>query len=360
MAKSTHDIAVVGGGIVGACTAEELARGGASVVVLDAGETPGHATPRAAGVGVPSLRYADAPDFYRWLLDAQGRLRDDIARLEPAHGPFSVERPILRALRARDLETLGERVDVAAAGRWLSSDEVAAEAPEFSLPKDRRYVVDDAGLMVEGSRYLAAVRASAIAYGVDWRQGSVVDELVEGEGETRLHGSGTDVRADRVVLATGAWAGTATLCQPLPVRPQRGQLAWLDGDAELRCILSSAFYLAPGIDGRIVVGATEEDVGFDERCTVEGVARLMAFAASAMPALRDAQPVRYQVGFRPVSATGEPLVGRVPTTERVYVATGHAGHGLLSARATAEGLAAGLLRDEWEALPETMCPIAAS
>lgn len=357
MGNSRFDFVIVGGGIVGACAAEELARGGATVAVLDAGAEPGHATPRAAGVGVPSLRYLTNPDFYQWLVDAQARLRLDIARLEPKHGAFSIVRPIVRALRPRDLDAFEALVDTLDIGRWVSKDDLVREAPGFSLPKDRRYAVDDDGLMLDGARYLHAVKATAIAAGAVWQQGCEVHALTEATGEAVLSGTAGDVSADRVVLATGAWAGTGALVRPLPVRPQRGQLAVLETGVELRCILSSAFYLAPDVDGRVIVGATEEDVGFDERATVQGVARLMTFAAAAMPALRNAQPVRLQVGFRPVSETGEPLVGRVPGTDRIYMCAGHAGHGLLSARATGEGLASGLLHDQWEALPETMCPV---
>ena len=113
--------------------------------------------------------------------------------------------------------------------------------------------------------------------------------------------------------------------------------------------------IASGIK-RVVVGATEESAGFDESVTVEGVNRLLMFANAAMPALSACEPVEFRAGLRPVSATGRPVVGRVPDRTRVFVSAGHAGHGLLSARATARGLTAGLLDDDWDSLPYSMCP----
>ncbi|PPK67094.1 FAD-dependent oxidoreductase [Actinokineospora auranticolor] len=355
MAESPRtDFAVVGGGIVGACVAEELAARGASVVVLDAGEQPGHATNQAAGVAVPSLRYLSDPDFHAWLTAAKTRLDADVLRLEPEYGAFSVTRPILRALRAEHVEQFGDRLADPDLGRWLSAADVAETG--LTLPAGRRYLMDERGLMVDGRRYLLAVRRRCLAEGVRWAQDSLVRYIDERPGEALAHTRTGVVRAERVVVAAGAWSSVAGLAEGTGIGPQRGQMVVLDADAEPSHILSSAFYLAPGVDGRVIVGATEENVGYDERVTAEGIARLLMFATAAMPDLGRARPVELRAGLRPVSASGKPVVGRVPGRERVYVAAGHAGHGLLSARATASGLAAGLLDDDWDALPYSLCP----
>ncbi|RAY16555.1 FAD-dependent oxidoreductase [Actinomadura craniellae] len=360
-----HDVALVGGGIVGACLAEELARRGLSVVVFDAGSEPGHATPRAAGVAVPSLRYAQDTEFYRWLQAGRGRLDADIARLEPEFGTFSVARPILRALRPADAEVLAPHVEAAETVRWIDAAEAGAAAAGLKLPAGRRLLHDDTGLMVDGRRYLAAVREACLRAGVTWRQGVTVLSVEEGGSADGSGGSGGTVelstgdgrvRADRVVITAGAWAGGDGLAAGLPVFPQRGQLAVLTGAEQPGAILSSAFYLAPGLDGTTVVGATEEDAGFDDRCTAAGIARLLTFACAAMPSLAGAEPAGLRAGLRPATRTGHPLTGRVPGRRRVYLCAGHAGHGLLSARHTAEGFVAGMLHDAWESLPISMCP----
>ena len=350
------DFAVVGGGIVGACVAEELAHAGATVVVADAGDESGHATPRAAGVAVPSLRYLPDPEFYAWLTAGQARLRADIARLTPGFGAFSVARPVVRALRPADLPVLERFAGDHALGTWVSTEEAAALLPGLGLPADRRYLRSDDGLIVNGARYLAAARAAGVAAGVDWRQGIEVLGWDEGLSGVDLRTPAGAIRADQVVLAAGAWSGGIRFGAAVPVYPLRGQLVRLDPPAIPPCILSSAHYLAPDVDGRLVVGATEEDAGFDARCTASGVARLLRFAVAALPVLGDAAPVDFVAGLRPASRTGYPVVGRLTGTARVFVASGHGGFGLLSARYTAEGLVAGLTTDDWESLPEPMCP----
>lgn len=352
--SNSPDVAIVGGGIVGACIAEELARAGASVVVLDAGAEPGDATARAAGVAVPSLRYLDDPLMYDWLMRARTALLDDILRLRSASGPFSVARPIARLIAEADLRRVA-----AALGTTPDRDTVVGDAagvaadlaPGLRVPPEHRVLVSD-GLMVDGSGYLAAVRAAAVTGGVDWRQGVRVVSVADGEVRTD---DAATLRADRIVLACGAW--TARLGgDDLPVYPLRGQLAVLDVEHPPRCIVSGRYYLAPHPSGGVVVGATEEDSGFAEHCTVAGVARLLTFAARTLPSLGSASVRTLRAGLRPATRTGRPLVGALPSADRVFVACGHSGHGLLSARYTAQGVVAALTSDDWSDVPLEFCP----
>ncbi|MEV7978481.1 FAD-dependent oxidoreductase [Streptomyces sp. NPDC086519] len=349
-----YDVVLVGGGLVGACLAEELATGGATVLVLDAGGEPGHATTQAAGVAVPSLRHLGDEEFHRWLVDAQGALRDDIRRLEPGHGPFSLARPMVRLLTDDDVRALPEASGNAALGQALTSAELDALAPGVRVPAGRRPFMAEDGLLVNGGSYLRAVRAAALAAGAGWRQETTVSAVEEEVSGLRVRAAdGFAARADRVVLTAGAWTGQLA---PLPIGPQRGQLAVLEADAELGCILSGRLYMAPLPDGRIVVGATEEQAGFADHCTAGTAAGLLAYAVRTLPDLSEAVVSELRAGLRPLSGTGRPLVGRVPGRSRLYVAAGHAGHGLISSRLTARGLAAGLLRCDWEELPERFCP----
>lgn len=350
-----YDLVLVGGGIVGACLAEELATAGASVLVLDAGPTPGHATAQAAGIAVPSLRYRTDPGFYGWLCSARAALDDDIARLSPLAGAFSVARPVVRLLREEDLSAHGELLASGALGTPLEAERAAAELPRLRVPDGHRALRGEAGLMIDGRAYLRAVADAAVRAGAEWRQDVRVTAVEEEpDGVVLRDADGGTVGADRVVVTAGCWSGELTGGR-LPVRPQRGQLAVLDGE-NLDSIVSGRLYLAPLPGGGVVVGATEEDAGFDERCTAAGVARVLAYAVRTVPDLAGAAVSEIRAGLRPVSATGRPLAGRVPGARRVFTACGHAGHGLLSARLTARGTAAGLLRRDWDALPEEFCP----
>ncbi|HEY6797964.1 MAG TPA: FAD-dependent oxidoreductase [Kineosporiaceae bacterium] len=353
MSTSTRcEYVVVGGGLLGACLAEELAGQGREVLVLDAGSHPGHATGVAAGVAVPSLRYAKDEAFHGWLARAGATLEADIARLEPQHGAFSLTRPVLRLLRAADLAALP---GCAAIGEPATSADLDTLVPGLVLRPDEQPWLMPGGLSVDGPAYLRAVRSSAIAAGTLWWQQRQVTGLHEREDGVGVYcADGTSIDADRVVVTAGAWTGKLT---GVPVTPQRGQLVLLRAPAvQLRCIVSSRLYLAPTPDGGLLAGATEERAGFDDRTTAGSVAGILGFAMRALPQLADATVVAARAGLRPVSATGRPLVGRVPGRSRVYVASGHAGHGLVSARATAQGAASGLLHGAWHTLPEEFCP----
>ncbi|MFD7368780.1 NAD(P)/FAD-dependent oxidoreductase [Nocardiopsis alba] len=349
-----YDVALVGGGIVGACLAEELAGTGARVLVLDAGEEPGHATARAAGVAVPSLRYLDDPEFYAWLSLGQEALTGDIRRLEPGHGEFSVRSPLIRMLRRDDADLVRSLLPEDSGARWSTADQLSSDG--FRLPEDRHYLVDRNGLMVDGSRYLRAVRASALSSGVEWLQGTTVSALEPDATGVRVLTPDTERRADRVVVTAGAWSGLPGLTSHVPVTPQRGELVRLGGVEPPPWILSSAHYLAPDTEGGVIVGATEENAGFDTSPTVAGTSRLLRYALALAPHYAGAVPLALQAGLRPVTPTGRPLVGRVPGQDRVLVAAGHAGHGLLSARLTARGLTAAMDRGEWDGLPFSFCP----
>ncbi|OZD06458.1 FAD-dependent oxidoreductase [Rhodococcus sp. 06-235-1A] len=347
----SHDFAIVGGGIVAACLADELATTGASVVVFDAGATAGSATQRAAGVAVPSLRYLGDQEFYQWLCAASEYLASDIARLEQETDQFAMARPILRALRQTDAEQhAASLADVD--GRWVEHADLGEIAPGLNLPKSRQYILSD-GLMVDGAGYLGAVRDHAVAQGVTWLQGTEVHELNEDlSGVSVTTGRGV-FRSERAVVAAGAWS--SFLGAPA-VTPQRGQMILLRTEVELPVIFSSALYLAPAIGGGVLVGATEETVGFDAKVTAGGISGLLSFATAAMPALASAEPVELRAGLRPTTASGRPIVGAIPNRSRLFVCAGHAGHGLLSARATAMGLVSGLTEDDWDSLPYSMCP----
>jgi glycine/D-amino acid oxidase-like deaminating enzyme len=136
--------------------------------------------------------------------------------------------------------------------------------------------------------------------------------------------------ADAVVVATGAWAGD-------PVRPIRGQLVHLRFDAPPvdRVIWGNRCYAVPWRDGSLLVGATVEDVGFDESSTPDAVRNLSVAAAELIPAARGARIASVRVGLRPETPDGLPLVGRSSTMPSVFFATGHYRTGVLLAPLTA-------------------------
>jgi glycine oxidase len=123
-----------------------------------------------------------------------------------------------------------------------------------------------------------------------------------------------------------------------PTPPVKGQIVLLKGDRPLlrRIVEHGPRYLVPREDGRVLVGATQEDAGFDTRATPRGVRDLLDEALRLCPVLAEAEVEKAWAGLRPGSIDTRPYIGLVPGLSNVVVATGHMRAGLQLAPATAE------------------------
>ena len=120
------------------------------------------------------------------------------------------------------------------------------------------------------------------------------------------------------------------------IRPVRGQIALVAGPPLLRrIILAGDHYLVPRPDGRVLIGSTEEDVGFDRRTTAEAIQELLAFALKLVPALAPAALERCWAGLRPGSPDGRPFLGPAPGVANLFVAAGHFRSGIMLSLGTA-------------------------
>ena len=146
-------------------------------------------------------------------------------------------------------------------------------------------------------------------------------------------------RADQVGIAAGSWSAQLALddAAAASVRPIRGQLLRLkwSGDQLSRVIWGPDCYLVPWQDGTVLVGATVEDVGFDERATAAGVRDLLDAACELLPDAWRASFVEARVGLRPASGDGLPIIGRSASFPSLVYATGHYRNGVLLAPLTA-------------------------
>ncbi|MGH9384651.1 MAG: FAD-dependent oxidoreductase, partial [Vicinamibacterales bacterium] len=146
--------------------------------------------------------------------------------------------------------------------------------------------------------------------------------------------------ADRVVLAAGSWSSQIDVegASPAPVQPIRGQLLQLKTEPGVlrHVIWNAAGYLVPWPDGTVLVGATVEDVGFDEATTDEAIRGLREIAARLVPSLADATMTDARAGLRPRGPDDLPLVGGSATLPGLIYATGHYRNGVLLAPLTAQ------------------------
>ena len=184
-----------------------------------------------------------------------------------------------------------------------------------------------------------ALLAALAAAGVELRTGTeVVDGFFEGERLTGVRtASGEELRTETVVLAAGAWSGCAGWlpehARP-PVRPVKGQILELrsrDGAAPCgRILASERVYLVPRPDGRLIVGATVEEQGFDTAVTVGGVHELLREASRLLPDVAEMELVDAMAALRPATPDNLPLVGP-GAIEGLLLATGHYRNGILLA-----------------------------
>jgi len=145
------------------------------------------------------------------------------------------------------------------------------------------------------------------------------------------------VESDAVVLAAGSWSSRIAPLAP-PVRPIRGQLLHLHFNERplSRVVWGTDCYLVPWRNGALLVGATVEDVGYDESATADGVTRLLGASAELITGVPKARFETVRVGLRPGTPDELPLIGPSSTMPGVYYATGHYRNGVLLSPLTAK------------------------
>jgi glycine oxidase len=337
-------VAVVGAGLIGGSIALELAGKGLEVTLVDHGLPGAEASSAAGGMLAPQLEnLGPGPNLDLGLLSRAlwpewAAEVERLSGLKVAYRPTGVLQLAFTAAEAQALEaTVAWQREALLRADLLTVDAARALEPTLSdkvlaaahFPDDHQ--VDNqacsgavvAAAQKRGAR-LRAARVTAIA-----RAGGRVT------GVQTDHGLET---ADVVVLAAGAWSagieGSGLGAEQ--VKPIRGQMVELTPARHaLKKILKSARgYLVPRADGRVLVGATMEDVGFDKRVTAEAVSRLLAMAIDTCPVLGTATVSATWAGLRPGTKDKLPILGPSATPGLVY-ATGHLRNGVLLAPVTA-------------------------
>ena len=344
------DIVVVGAGIVGCAVAYELARRGASVQIVDDRPAGMGATQASAGVLAPYIEALDEGP----LLDLAARsleLFDTfIADVASASGhPITYRRTGTLDV-ALNQETL-ERFRANAAN--LARKGVAAEILDAGGVRVEEPLLAEravGGLMVPTHGYVVAGQLTRALASAARHHGA---QLIEQGRVRRISSNGVDliVETDRgsltgngVVLAAGSWSGQIEIVgvsARVPVRPVRGQLLYLTWRGPLlrRVTWSARCYLVPWDDGTVLVGATVEEVGFDEQTTAAGVRDLIEAASELVPHSWTAGFLAARAGLRPASADDLPVIGASSVIPNLVFATGHYRNGVLLSPLTARFVA---------------------
>jgi glycine oxidase len=349
------DCCIIGGGVIGLSIARELAGRGCSVRVLDRDPRRASSSWAAAGILPPAPWHADCTPnqaLTAWSDQLHrawaGELRDETGidtglrtcgglHVATTAAGLEERRAESRAWRATGAacEELGA-VDVAEREPALATAvEEGAILGGYLLPEETQ---------LRSPRHLEALARSCRGRGVLLSAGVEVAEIlrdgsrVAGVAAT-VDGSPEIVRADWYVLAAGAWSErlAATLGVTLATRPIRGQIALvrLPRPRLARVVNRGLDYLVPRDDGRLLIGSTLEDAGFDRRTTPDVIASLFAFGESLLGDLGCGAIEQSWAGLRPGSPDGLPTIGRLPGAENAVVATGHYRAGLHQSPGTA-------------------------
>ena len=335
------NITIVGAGIVGCAVAHELASRGARVRLIDSRGVARGATRASAGILAPQIE-GHIPQL-RSLAARSLAMYDDFVRRVESDSHRSIEysrRGTLQvALDATDALALSRDAEALAANgvecRRLDADEARRLEPALTSRVAAALLVPMHG-HVAAAPLTEALADAAQARGVRLSTAAVLG--IDGGGNVaRVTTAQETIESDLVIIASGSWRVPTRPTEPPAVKPIRGQLVQLHADRvpALRVIWGTACYLVPWSDGTVLVGATVEDVGFDERPTAEGIRGLLSAAVDLVPSLGAAHFEEVRVGFRPKTVDELPFIGRSETMPRVFYAVGHYRNGVLLAPLTA-------------------------
>jgi glycine oxidase len=342
-----HDVAIIGGGVIGLSLAWELAKYGRSVHVIDQGEPGREASWAGAGI-------LPAANLHAWQHPAE-QLRGLASQLHPQWADTlksltGIDNGYRRCGALHLARTAGEAAALAAWANVLREEGIEVEQlspahlyqvePRIAGPNLSSALFVSAEAQLRNPRHMQALIATCQQAGVAISTNvTLTNSVVRDKALDELQTTRGPLRARQYCFTAGAWTGQ--LLQRLGIQtgilPIRGQMVLFRCERPpiTRIVNEGSRYLVPRDDGRVLAGSTEEEVGFDKRTTEQAIADLTDFARSAVPALCEAPIEKTWAGLRPGSFDGLPYLGPLPCLKNAFVAAGHFRTGLFLSPATA-------------------------
>lgn len=327
------EIIVIGGGIVGLATAIELRLLGAEVRVLcrDFKAAAGHA---AAGMLAPQAEQIPAGAMLDLCLASRALYPEWVQKIEAISG---VEAGYwscgILAPRYTDTQT---------SEGWLDNKSIQHHQSGLGESVCGGYWYPNDG-QVDNRALIRSLLIASQSLGVKFSDGVKVTTIHRSHGQvTHLKTNQGNISAQHYILATGAWSQQLL---PVPVVPRKGQMLSVLIPAEFRdnlplqqVLFGEEIYIVPRRDGKIIIGATSEDVGFEPANTLKGVKQLIMNAVRLFPPLQNFPLHQTWWGFRPATPDELPILG-ASADANLTLATGHYRNGILLTPITAKLIA---------------------
>jgi len=339
------DFLIIGGGLIGLLTARALNASGAKVVLVERGQLGQESSWAGGGILSPLYPWkypAAVNELATW---SQTRYRQLIEELEQATGIDAewTQSGLLILDGDQREEALAWAPTCAADIKAI--DASAIQRLEPALPANHSSALWMSQVaQIRNPLLIKALREDLRLRGVRVAENTEVTHLLSKKGRIRgVQTEYSEVVANQVIIACGAWSAALLkeLGQELPVMPVRGQMILFrmqPGQLQ-HIVLWQGHYAIPRRDGRVLVGSTMEDVGFDKTVTEEARDGLAQAAYEMVPALADVPMERHWAGLRPGSPTGVPFIGAHPKIDGLFINAGHFRNGVVMAPASAQLLA---------------------
>jgi glycine oxidase len=360
-------IAIIGGGVCGLGIGWRLAQAGRAVTVFDRGQAGWGATWAAAGMLAPQVEAEPSEEPLLALAmtsrDMWGDFAAEVEAASESKIDYRTEGTFVVAHDRDDVERLRDRHDfLTGLGldlEWINGDEAREREPHLA-PGVSAAIFSALDHQVDNRKLAAALREAFIRAGGVLHENTPVKEVLCAGG--RVTGVRTDdetLEATTVIVAAGPWSrdipGLPDALRP-PVRPLKGQMLAVQmpwGKPLLNHVVwGPDIYLVPRLDGRLLIGATVEEMGFDASITAGGIMDLLRDTWETLPGVYDLPIVETWAGFRPASRDDAPILG--PTAMGgLVMATGHHRNGILLAPVTANAVADYVLSGD---LPAAIAP----
>ncbi|QQP90175.1 glycine oxidase ThiO [Skermanella sp. TT6] len=346
-------VAIVGAGVVGLGIGWRLAAAGCRVEIFDKGEAGRGASHAAAGMLAAGVEVEPGEEgqlpLNRHSQDLWPGFAEELQAASGIDVELRTEGTLVVALNADDVARLRFNFDLQKSlglgHEWLTGAEVKRREP-YLHAGTAAAILSPRDHQVDNRKVALALRTAFERAGGRLHEHVPVEEiLVEGGRAAGVLAAGGEAhRADVTVLAAGAWSrtvpGLPDDARP-PVRPVKGQMAALRMDPReplLRHVVwTPGVYLVPRRDGRLVIGATVEERGFDTDLTAGGVMSLLEGAWRALPGVEELPIDELWVGFRPGSRDDAPILGP-SALDGLVLATGHHRNGILLTPVTADAV----------------------